>query len=58
MKSNSSAIDGDRTARGLAIDARQRAVRLVVAHQPIDAIDFVERLLESVRAIFGVPSAP
>lgn len=42
-------IDFDRMLRRLAIDARQRAVGFVVAHQPIEAIDFVERFVEDAR---------
>ena len=49
MKSNSSGSTATGRRRGVAIDARERAVRLVVAHQPIDAIDFVERLVKDAR---------
>ena len=36
--------------RRFPIDARQRAVRLVVAHQAIDPVDLVERGFESAEA--------
>ena len=42
-------VHRDRMPRRLAIEARQRAVGLVVAHQPIDAIDLVERFFGDAR---------
>src|SRR5262245_53598720 len=34
---------------GFAVDPRQRAVRLVVTHEAVDAVDLIERLVEDAR---------
>ena len=49
MKSKSSRSTGHRTVCRIAIQLRQRAVWPVMAHEAIDAIDLVERLVEDSR---------
>jgi alcohol dehydrogenase (cytochrome c) len=47
-------VHGDGTLGRLAVETRKRAVGLVVAHQPIDAVHFVERSLHVTRERLGV----
>ena len=47
-------IDGHGLFGGLLVDARQRALGFVVAHQPVDAIDLVEGLFDDARQCLRV----
>ncbi len=47
-------IDGHGMLRSFAIDAREWALGFVVAHQPIDAVHFVERLVGDARQRRGI----
>ena len=47
-------VDGHRSLRRLPVEARQGALRLVMAHQPVDAIHLVEGRLDDARQRGGV----
>ena len=47
-------IDDDRPLRSFEVDLRELAVRLVVAHQLVDAIDFVESLRDEIGNLRSV----
>src|SRR5262245_37737200 len=44
-------VDTNGMRRGFLVDAREWARQLVVTHQPVDAIDLVESLLEYLRQL-------